>query len=96
MLPSAVGLRVLHWSGNKQLPAAQSRMSNAALIFLTGAVAIVLLLDIEFLAVFHGIKENVLLIIEGVDILTLVVVVLIAVMIFRIIQIIGKSRMNRA
>ena len=78
--------RLLHWSQSRPLPGTQNPVLSIAVVCLVAVVAILLLLDVELMAVFGSLKEPVLTIFEATNLLAVIAVSLAVIVILTMLK----------
>jgi Kef-type K+ transport system membrane component KefB len=89
--------RLIEWSKDKPLPGGQNRIVNIAVVSLTAAVAMLLIVDVELIAVLlsTGIKSGLLTLLEEIDLFATAAVVLLIVLVFIMFRRIRKETVTK-
>jgi hypothetical protein len=83
--------KLLDWSKDKPLPGVQSRIINIASVSLLGAVAMLLILDVELIAILPNIKGGLLALVEEIEMFATAVILLLIVFVFIMLRRIKKE-----
>jgi len=79
-------MRVLHWSREKALPGANRPIFNLAIVGLTAMVAMLVLIDFEFVALFQSLNESLFVAISETDLFSAVIGAIVVIVVWAILR----------
>jgi hypothetical protein len=74
--------RLLDWSKDKPLPGAYNRVFNIAIVSLTAAISMLVIVDVEMIVIFPEVTGGLLALIEEIDLVATGVIVMVIVFVF--------------
>jgi len=78
--------KLLDWSKKRRLPGTENRLVHTAALALVAATALLLLLDIELLALYNELQPQLIAFVEYVDVIAAIVLVILVGGILRVIR----------